>query len=344
MSSRKRVDYLDVAKGIAILSVVVGHTFSAYDPGSFLNKLIYSFHMPLFFILSGYFYKPQEFKPALIKKVKGLLMPYIIINLLRCLLTAVLDGFTSKVLTDYFFPALYGNGSTPKVALSLVNVKIVGMTWFLIAMFVCQVLYLCLEEFSKKYGAPMWALVLLMALTGIGLNDKVWLPFSIQPAMSALVFYHVGRLMREKNVLEEDIRSVPIGVTLLGLFLWVIAVCYSSLGMHANSYKGVASVLGAICATYFIVQISKVLYKIPYLGVFLKWCGKNSIYLYGVHALDRSILVQIKSMVLKVIALPSTKGALLFSVIRVSIVILGAFLFLLIKKYVQLAWAKQKAR
>ena len=77
------------------------------------------------------------------------------------------------------------------------------MTWFLIAMFVCQVLYLSLEEFSKKYGTPMWILVFLMAVTGMGLNDKVWLPFSIQPAMSALFFYHAGRLMREKKIPEN---------------------------------------------------------------------------------------------------------------------------------------------
>ena len=48
MSARKRIEYVDVAKGIAILCVVAGHTFAAYDPGSLQNKFIYSFHMPLF--------------------------------------------------------------------------------------------------------------------------------------------------------------------------------------------------------------------------------------------------------------------------------------------------------
>lgn len=48
MSARKRIEYVDVAKGIAILCVVAGHTFAAYDPGSLQNKFIYSFHMPSF--------------------------------------------------------------------------------------------------------------------------------------------------------------------------------------------------------------------------------------------------------------------------------------------------------
>ena len=70
MSARKRIEYVDVAKGIAILSVIVGHTFSAYDPGSLLNRFIYSFHMPLFFILSGFFLPATGFQDGVWKKSK----------------------------------------------------------------------------------------------------------------------------------------------------------------------------------------------------------------------------------------------------------------------------------
>lgn len=124
----------------------------------------------------------QEFKKAFWKKVKSLLVPYFVINALvvwwpciRAALKTCLRGISFRLCTE--------TGSTPKIALSLFDVKIVGMTWFLMALFMCQVMYLSLEEFSKKYGAPMWMLVFITAITGIGFNDKVWLPFSIQPAM-----------------------------------------------------------------------------------------------------------------------------------------------------------------
>ncbi len=133
---------------------------------------------------------------------------------------------------------------------------------------------------------------------GNGLNDKVWLPFSIQPAMSALLFYHAGRLMREKKILEEPVRAVPAGILIMGAVLWIVAVFYASLGMHANSYHGAASVLGAIAATYFITQFSKGLYHVPVLGGFLNWCGRNSIYIYCFHAIDKNILLSIKHVVL----------------------------------------------
>ena len=343
MSARKRIEYVDVAKGIAILSVVVGHTFSAYDPGSLLNKFIYSFHMPLFFILSGFFYRPQEFKKAFGKKVKNLLVPYLIINAVRCLIALYQNGF-EKMLTGYLFPALYGNGSTPKVSLCLFDVKIVGMTWFLIAMFMCQVMYLCLEESSKKYGTPMWILVILLALAGMGLNDKVWLPFSLQPAMGGLIFYHIGRLMREKGVLEEPVRGMPAGILLMGAVTWIVAIFHASLGMHANSYHGAASILGAIAGTYFITQFSKGLYRIPVLGGFLDWCGRSSIYIYCFHAIDKSLLLPVKRVVLRFFGLPSTKGALLFSGFRLLFVLLGALVFVVIKTVVQELWREQKRK
>ena len=54
----KRVDYLDYAKGIAIILVVLGHIFS----GGNIKTYIYSFHMPLFFIISGYLFNYSNVK------------------------------------------------------------------------------------------------------------------------------------------------------------------------------------------------------------------------------------------------------------------------------------------
>lgn len=53
-----RVEYVDIAKGIGITLVVMGHNdFALISP--FAHKFIYSFHMPLFFFMSGMFFKPD---------------------------------------------------------------------------------------------------------------------------------------------------------------------------------------------------------------------------------------------------------------------------------------------
>jgi polysaccharide biosynthesis protein PslL len=72
----KRIEYIDIARGIGILLVVMGHNdFAVVSP--FAYKVIYSFHMPLFFFLSGYFINPTvEFWTFFKKRFNSLLKPY----------------------------------------------------------------------------------------------------------------------------------------------------------------------------------------------------------------------------------------------------------------------------
>jgi hypothetical protein len=53
----KRLDWIDIAKGIAIILVIVGHTVPNPSP---LRHAIFSFHMPVFFILAGYTFRPKR--------------------------------------------------------------------------------------------------------------------------------------------------------------------------------------------------------------------------------------------------------------------------------------------
>ena len=75
---RKRIDWLDIAKGIAIISTIIGHSFGKNRIGVF----IFSFHMPIFFILSGYTLKKiqfSEFTKAIFKDFKRLIIPIFVV-------------------------------------------------------------------------------------------------------------------------------------------------------------------------------------------------------------------------------------------------------------------------
>ena len=57
-SQKKRIDWIDYSKGILITLVISGHAIPEFGLHlGFLEKIIYSFHMPAFFILSGYLFK-----------------------------------------------------------------------------------------------------------------------------------------------------------------------------------------------------------------------------------------------------------------------------------------------
>ncbi len=76
---QKRVQYIDIAKGIGILLVVLGHNdLQAYHP--MLHRFIYAFHMALFFFLSGIFFNPvRSFKEIFTRRFNGLMKPLIFI-------------------------------------------------------------------------------------------------------------------------------------------------------------------------------------------------------------------------------------------------------------------------
>jgi len=79
-AGRDPFEWMLIAKGIGIILVVVGHFYPETSPTywSEIRKIIYSFHMPLFFILSGYLYSHGKYSYSnLIKtKAKRLLYPF----------------------------------------------------------------------------------------------------------------------------------------------------------------------------------------------------------------------------------------------------------------------------
>ena len=70
---QSRLDYMDLAKGIGILAVILGHVYK----NTVFGTLLYSFHLPLFFLISGYFFHYiPDFWVFLGKKLRNYLIPY----------------------------------------------------------------------------------------------------------------------------------------------------------------------------------------------------------------------------------------------------------------------------
>lgn len=84
---------IDAMKGIAIISVMLGHFIAShYGMENFLFRLIYSFHMPLFFILSGYFFKVRSSREIIKNMWNSLLKYYCIFSLIIVICTIIRGG------------------------------------------------------------------------------------------------------------------------------------------------------------------------------------------------------------------------------------------------------------
>ena len=138
-----RIRYFDVAKGLTILCVILSHSAieaQSVAPSHIANTIIsvcFSFHMPLFFILSGYFmHLERDFRWA--KEAKQLLCTYLLTSaavLLGVTCVATIDHGTRKdVLRQWGDAVLYGSGDISDLTLWPVQLRI-GAIWFLLSLF-----------------------------------------------------------------------------------------------------------------------------------------------------------------------------------------------------------------
>lgn len=328
---KKRVGFVDIAKGIAIICVIMGHTLSAYCPmDKRLTMFIYSFHMPLFFIISGWCLKTTDVKivPVLIKKARQLLVPYILINGIKFLAIGKLSQGKRKFIRRL----IYAAGNDMPKGLDAQPVRKIGMTWFLVALFVCQILYLCVKKASEEYNISMWILVIALAMLAVQLKDTVCLPFGIQNGTYGMLFYHIGYVIKKKQIFEKSIKEISPESIILGLFVWGICAKWGGVAMHKAAYTGVISVAGPVCGTYFVVKFSQFIdEKNKAASKFLSWCGKFSMYIYAMHALDIIVLDKMEEFVSGIFVCPSRKAALLFCVVRVTVVLVSAVVFVTAK-------------
>ena len=106
----KRIEYLDIAKGIGILLVVLGHNdFEVIS--LFVQRLIYSFHMPLFFFLSGYFVNTAvPFFDFFKKRFHSLIKPFLFTIFLIYFTSVSFEKMGFNMAITRTVKSLYGSG------------------------------------------------------------------------------------------------------------------------------------------------------------------------------------------------------------------------------------------
>ena len=94
-----REEWCDVIKGILVAMVVLCHCILTVGCDTAIQKaaviFVYSFHMPLFFIISGYFFKACSlFGAFVLKKIKALMLPYFLFILIDSIAEIVFGVYT----------------------------------------------------------------------------------------------------------------------------------------------------------------------------------------------------------------------------------------------------------
>lgn len=160
---KRRIDYLDIAKGIGILLMIFGHI----DRGGIIQTWIYSFHMPLFFIVSGILFCKKNknsitLKEDIIKKIKGLIYPYIVFSLVTIVYIFVIDLLISQNILHAFIQLKEG-------VIETILFFGYGNLWFIPCFFLSNIIFMAISRL-RKYWILLFELIVFFIVFMVSIN------------------------------------------------------------------------------------------------------------------------------------------------------------------------------
>lgn len=175
-----RIDWIDWAKSLAIFLVVLGHLRNPI-----MGKL-FCFHMPFFFILSGFLMKKRSFKEELKRSAHSLLIPYVIYNIYLL----IYSYFTGELKPNYPLMMLIGNQWELSMACRPL--------WFLLSLFIMRVIY-SLAGYKGSWIIALAGVVLIYIGKYTGIMKPQLNYFQVWEAFICLPFFMIGNSMKKHN-------------------------------------------------------------------------------------------------------------------------------------------------
>ncbi len=282
-----RKNWVDIAKAFSIIAVVIGHLNGI---PALLNQFIFSFHVPLFFIMSGYFIKDStDIKKSVKKDAKGLLLPYAVACLIIILIAGVLaflrDESIFEAVKKWTLASLYGSGGPTIQGL---GIGWIGALWFLLALFFAK-LIIYLTECLGKY---QWVGLLIIGYIGYATKDFIWLPLSLQAGMCASCFVYLGKVCGKHNLFEKTYNSGKVSLFIFLPILWIFGAYYGGkLWMVSNHYgNGFLDVIVSVAATFTVAWISIFIEKhIPFIASKLAGIGRITLAVLAAHIIELNL-------------------------------------------------------
>lgn len=282
----KRIEYIDLAKGFCIILVVAFHIVIAYGESFPASNFFKAFRMPLYFFLSGFFFKTYEgFIGFLKRKTNKLLIPFIFYYLsLSVALSLVLHHFCGITLerAENFtlFPALTEFFTREEFPNSPI--------WFLLCLFEINVLFYAIyaitEHWSRRGGVKMLiCLSLIIGFIGMGLSyGKINLPGFIDSSLTVLPFFCFGYIInRHTNLLLPNQWDKYDWFFIIVAFTFVYLFC-GYLDYKQNKLSNIALLTAYPCGLAGTMAIILLAKKIKHIPVISYW-GRFSIIILVTH-------------------------------------------------------------
>ncbi|MET7103893.1 acyltransferase family protein [Lactiplantibacillus plantarum] len=297
---RKRIEWIDIAKGIAILAVVVGHTLGPYN-GQFFGSLIFAFHMPIFFMLSGYLYHSRPARQECQRGIINLLLPYLATAVVLLVVSAIARLLPNPLLNAYFPSWRQGLIATAYGAGSAVfnpwhwQVQPIGAVWFLLSMFIALQLFngvmlLTARRHQRwRQSIVRGGVFAIFAILGGWLGQVAYLPWAVNAALLAQLFLYAGYLVNQTALLSR----ISSAWYLLFTFMWLVSAFQGYFALTVpTSPNLLISVMGGVAGSLCIIRVSDWLSHYPNARP-IKWLkryGQLSLVVLCFHLIDLNVI------------------------------------------------------
>ncbi len=291
----ERIGWIDFAKGVAIILMVLGHAVII----SPLKKFIFVFHMPFFFVTAGFLLNLNKwggainFRPFAAKLFKRLLVPYYLAELLWYPIWFVLcheEGYLKYMwgwseldslaaLTAIFI----GNGNNFGL--------ILGQLWFLPALLCAELIFVELFNRLGKFGAKIFsAAVVMCSLFGFALGKVSVLPFGFDIALAAQIFLLAGVLIRKYNFVER----MGLITCAVSAAVVVLAFCLNvSVDMNFRRYgNALMFYAGGLAGTLLLMKLSALMTGGKIFSL-ISDCGRQSMMILVLHPIIANVFYEV---------------------------------------------------
>lgn len=209
-NTQPRDAWFDNAKYAAILLVVAGHSWEPLKEGSHLVKaaylFVYTFHMPAFILISGYFAKNFDAQPRRVRRlITTIAVPYVIFETAYTWFRNTLDDRNADIsLLDPWW-----------------------LTWFLMAMFLWRLT-------SPIWRVIRWPVAVSVAFSLVVSTWKLPDALEMNRLFQLLPFFVLGMTLKRKHlaVLHRTPVRIAAAITLLCAF----ATAYVAAPLHVQEF------------------------------------------------------------------------------------------------------------
>ena len=362
MSDNKRLDYLDMTKGLGMILVLIGHlqgdsifTFSPYIQP--LCVFIFSFHMPMFFIVSGILIavKNEEVKPfkdVAVSRFRGIMIPYYWFSLFYMIVvvTALIKGeIAVQTLYLNIWYVLSGYG--------------MNVLWFLPALYLGELLFIRIRRKIRDDVPFVTVIVLMNAIVyllayfaGIA---KYPTPFAervhdliivvLRPVLVCgfiAIGYYMHKLLRKGTRIGDFFNKPELNAKgkisfkyraayiVLGLMLFGVCFAFfrvnNGIDFRSLAFRNVFFFfLCALSGSFGTISLCKGLPRIP---LFCYW-GKGSLIFMATHNSQKVLTFSLKTAMYVNQYLTRARGYICYAIVIVIITAYSTFMIWLISRY-----------